>query len=133
MNLEYYKGEYYSFSGLASSTSRQLALAGIAIVWVFNSHGQTGYKLPNELLFPSICLILSLGSDLLQYVTGSIIWGCFHRFHEKKRKSIGDNPDIEAPFYFTWPISLFFYIKIAAVLIAYIFLLKYAISSISFE
>ena len=101
MKLEYYKSEYSAFSGLASSTSRQLALAGIALIWVFKTQGQAGYKLPNELLLPVICLIVSLGSDLLQYVSGSIIWGSFHRHHEKKRKSITDAPEIEAPFYFT--------------------------------
>lgn len=133
MKLAYYKGEYSAFTGLASSTSRQLALAGIALIWVFKTQGQAGYKLPNDLLLPAVCLILSLGSDLLQYVLGSIIWGSFHRYHEKKRSTITDDPEIEAPFYFTWPINLFFYSKIGCVLIAYFFLFQHAITSISFE
>lgn len=119
MKLDYYKSEYASFSGLASSTSRQLALAGIALIWVFKTQGQAGYQLPNDLLLPALCLIVSLGSDLLQYVSGSMIWGSFHRYHEKQRKFITDEPDIEAPFYFTWPINIFFYTKITAVLMAY--------------
>jgi len=132
MKLSGYKQDYYQYTSLASSTSRQLALAGIALVWVFKTQGDNGYVLPNELLFPSICLIVSLGSDLLQYVTASITWGVFHRYHELKRKSKNEDPELEASRYYTWPINFFFYSKIASVLIAYVYLLKHAISSVSF-
>ncbi len=132
MKLSAYKADYYQYSGLASSTSRQLALAGIALVWVFKTQGTTGYALPNELLYPSVFLICSLASDLLQYVFGSIIWGLFHRHHEKSRSAITEDPDVEAPMYFTWPINLFFYGKIAAVLIAYFYLFSHAAKSITF-
>lgn len=133
MKLSEYKNEYYSFSSLASSTARQLALAGIALIWIFKTQGQQGYQLPNELMLPSVCLILSLGFDLLQYISGSIIWGLFHRYHETKRTAAFQDPDLEAPFYFTWPINVFFYSKIIAVLVAYCLLLSYAVTSISFE
>ena len=133
MKLSEYKKDYYSYSGLASTTSRQLALAGIALIWIFKTQVQDVYNLPNELLLPAICLIAALASDLLQYVAGSIIWEFFHRYHEKKRESITQDPDIEAPFYFTWPINLFFYSKIVSVLVAYYYLFQYAITTISFK
>lgn len=132
MKLSEYKADYYQYTSLASNGSRQLALAGIALIWVFNTQGSLGYTLPNELLIPSIALIWSLGSDLLQYVIGSIIWGLFHRYHEARRSSISEDPELEAPVHYTWPINAFFYSKIISVLIAYFFLLKYAINSISF-
>lgn len=133
MKLSNYKQDYYQYTSLASSTSRQLALAGIALVWVFKTQGVVGYKLPTDLFLPSIFLISSLASDLLQYISGSIIWGWFHRFHEKKRSSISDDPEIETPMYFTWPINFFFYSKIIYVLLAYTYLFKYAAKSIFFE
>ena len=132
MKLSGYKTDYYQYSGLASNASRQLAFAGIALVWVFKTQGTNGYELPNQLLFPLIGLIAALGSDLLQYVSGSVIWGLFHRHHEKNRQSDND-PDLEAPYYFTWPINLFFYTKIIAVLISYYFFAVYAIESVSFK
>lgn len=132
MKLSEYKTDYYQYTSLASNGSRQLALAGIALVWVFKTQGTSGYTLPNELLIPSVALIVSLGSDLLQYVVGSITWGFFHRYHEARRSSISEDPELEAPAYYTWPINAFFYSKIISVLTAYFFLLKYAINSISF-
>lgn len=132
MKLSEYKTDYYQYTSLASNGSRQLALAGIALVWVFKTQGASGYTLPNELLIPSIALIVSLGSDLLQYVAGSVTWGIFHRYHEAQRASMLEDPELEAPVYYTWPINAFFYSKILSVLIAYFYLLKYAISSVSF-
>jgi|SRR5690554_15848 len=132
MKLSDYKKDYYQYTSLASTTSRQLALAGIALVWVFKIQGVSGFELPNALLLPLVGLILSLFFDLLQYCLGSIIWGSFHRYHEKKRLLPGDDPSLEAPAYLTWPINLFFLLKIIAVLISYWFLLLYAVSSITF-
>ena len=132
MKLSGYKTDYYQYTELASSTSRQLALAGIALVWVFKSGNDGSLKLPDELLLPSICLIVSLGSDLLQYVVASITWGMFHRYHERKRTPREDDPEVEASRYYTWPINVLFYLKILTVLIAYFFLFKHAVNSISF-
>ncbi|MFW5431165.1 MAG: hypothetical protein ACKE5Q_00095 [Methylophilaceae bacterium] len=132
MKLSEYKSAYYESSSSASSVSRQLALAGIAFVWIFKTNGVNGYVLPNALVWPSICLIVSLGADLLHYVSGSIIWGKFHRHHELKRLSITEDPDLEAPSYFNWPAIFFFYLKMLAVLVAYGFLLSHSIQAISF-
>lgn len=132
MKLSDYKKDYYQLSGLASNASRQLAFAGIALIWVFKSQSENGFQLPSELLIPSMCLIFSLGFDLLQYVTGSITWGLFHRYHEKKRTSEID-PELEAPFYYTWPINFFFYCKIISVLVSYSYLALYSINSIWFK
>ena len=132
MKLSEYKNDFYEFSGLASSASRQLAFAGIAIIWLFKTSSGDDYNLPSELFIPAAALITSLGSDLLQYVFGAIIWGRFHRKHEKLRSSIEDDPILEAPAYFNLPIKLFFYLKIFAVLVAYFYLLVFAISAIKF-
>ena len=134
MKLSEYKSDYYQYSGLASSATRQLALAGIALIWVFKTQSDNGtYILPNTLIYPAIGLIVSLGSDLLQYVFGTVIWGLFHRYHESLRESIEDDPILEAPVHYTWPINFFFYTKIIAVLVSYFFLLIFAIDSVKFN
>ena len=132
MKLSEYKNDYYQFTSLASNTSRQLAFAGIALIWIFKTQSENGFALPNELLIPSLGLIISLGADLLQYISGSLIWGAFHRYHENRRCGESD-PELEAPVYFNWPGIVLFYTKVVAVLASYYFLFSYALNSISFQ
>ncbi len=133
MKLSNYKDDYHEFSGLASSASRQLAFAGIALLWLFKSGDNGAYELPKQLLVPAAALIITLAFDILQYVTGSLIWYAFFRVNEKKTKEIGEDPELEAPSYYSWPIMVLFYLKIIAVIFAYYRLLIFAISTIKFQ
>ena len=134
MKLSEFKTDFYEFSGVASSCSRQIAMAGIALLWLFK-YGDTPdtYTLPIELFLPALFLIASLGSDLIQYVLGAVIWGGFHRYHEKRRSSEDDDPSIEAPPYYSYPIYFFFGLKIIFVLSAYFLILSFALSKVSFK
>ncbi len=132
MKLSEYKNDYYEYSGLASSTSRQLTFAGIALLWIFKSGSDGNYSLSVELYIPAVALIVSLGSDILQYVTATIIWGIFHRYHECNRNNNNPDTELEASKYLTWPINFFFYLKLISVIYAYYYLLKFAINKISF-
>jgi len=64
--------EGYDRSGEASDKSseinRQLAFAGIAIIWVFRTDSGGRQIVPEELFLPGLLLVLSLSFDLLQYV-----------------------------------------------------------------
>jgi hypothetical protein len=91
------------------SNNRQLGFAGIALLWLFKVNKGGFYQLPHDLYWPAILLITGLGFDLIQYVLTSIMWGLFFRFEEKKRKSVDEDPDIEAPKYFPWPINVFLF------------------------
>lgn len=133
MKLSDYKDDYYVFSGLASSASRQLAFAGIALLWLFKSGDNGAYKLPKQLFVPAAALIIALACDILHYVTGSLIWGTFFRSNEKKTKEIGEDPELEAPSYYSWPITALFFLKIIAVIFAYYHILIFAISAIKFQ
>ena len=132
VKLSEYKQDYYQISGLASSTSRQLAFAGIALIWIFKTGNSPPIALPKDLLFPSGFLIFGLACDLLQYLFATVIWGSFHRYHEKKKNAIEEDSTIGAPKYLNWPTNLLFYSKILSVLIAYYFLLKYVWTAIEF-
>ena len=64
--------------------------------------------------------------DLLQAVFGTLIWGAFARYHERMGKK--DDAELDSPAYFNWPTLLAFWGKVAAVVVAYWFVLKHVLS-----
>lgn len=118
------------FTGLASTVSRQLMFAGIALIWIFKSNDSNLISLPKELLFPTGFLVIALILDLFQYIVGSLIWYCFYRYHEKKGTKFKD--EINSPIYFTYIINSFFYLKILAVLVAYVYLAEFILINLKF-
>ena len=84
MKLSDYLNSYYAHTGNASTVSRQASFAGIALVWVFNTKSGNEITLPIDLLMPVLWLVISLGLDLLQYISSAFIWGVFHRVKEKQ-------------------------------------------------
>ncbi len=133
MKLSYYRDTYYEISGLASSVNRQLAFAGIALLWLFKIDNNGSYALPHNLLYPIAFFIAGLFFDLLQYALGSLIWGIYFHSNEKKIIEDDDDPVVDAaPSLFLYPLTALFTFKILAVIIAYFILLKHAISVIRF-
>ena len=128
MKLSEAREAYYSYSGNASTVARQLAFAGIAVVWLFNTKvaGQP-IALPHPLLQVAFLLVVTLAFDLLQYVSASLIWGAFARRHEKQIEPHrrNDDPDVDAPAYLNWPAIACFWLKLASLLIAYGWLATY--------
>lgn len=123
---------YEDYTTLLSTTSRQLAFAGIAIIWIFKTEQSGTYILPDGLLFPIIAFSLYFCFEFLQYFVASIIWYFFYRYHEKKRVVVTDDPDIEASVYCERTISFFFYLKLCSVFIAYGLLIKFLFLKIQF-
>ncbi|MCK4619612.1 MAG: hypothetical protein KAT52_06680 [Desulfobacterales bacterium] len=125
MKLSDYRETYYEFSGIASEVSRKLSFAGIALVWLFKIENSPIPKVPNELIFPTGLLALSLSLDLMQYIAASVIWGIFQWYQEKKLSNISENPELSAPPILKLPQFIFFSLKILAVMAAYIIIIKY--------
>jgi hypothetical protein len=124
MKLEQYKKDAHEFQGLASGLVRQLALAGIALIWIFKIDKPIEHLLPNECYWPLLIFVLTLGFDFLQYFIPSIIWMFFFRYHEKKNNG---NVEIElkAKKIYSVP-GYFFYIgKVILLFIGYILIIKY--------
>ena len=141
---------YYFNTGKTSEIVRQLALAGIAVVWIFKT-GQT--QLPSELILPLSLIIATLILDLLQYFVAATIWGLYSRYQEKvceakktsdiksaqyskfrggSKKSTEAKPSIEtnsfifqAPRAINWAGIIFFYSKSLSLIFAYWFLFDY--------
>ncbi len=126
MNLEDYRKDYYGFSAKASELSRQLSFAGIALIWVFRFENGGPLAVPAPLLLPALLFCAALALDLLHAVLGTLIWGAFARYHE--RKGTSDDGEIDSPAYFNWPTLLCFWGKVVAVALAYAFLFKYVLS-----
>lgn len=127
MNLADYRTAYYELSGKASDVARQLAFAGIALIWIFHERGDTPIAIPTSLVTPAALFICGLGFDLLQYVCGALIWGAFHRYHEKRLGPESKKP-LAAPAWFNWPGVFFFWSKLLLVLGGYALLLSYVLS-----
>lgn len=124
MKLSKFKEDSYWFSGKTSDVARQLALAGIVIIWIFKITDKDIPKIPDSLILPTILFSISLACDLLQYITGTIIWSIFHRYHEKKSET-GTDPEITAASYLNYPNWILFALKIILVFWAYIMILIY--------
>ena len=115
---------YEYFSGTASRVSRQLAFAAIAIVWIFRTETENGPSLAYDLLLPAALACLALGCDLLQYISGTIAWGQFHR--SKEKAGLGLDQDVgRAPRGINWATNFFFTVKLSAVVLGYVVLLGY--------
>lgn len=133
--LEEYKQAYYEFTGLTSTSARQLAFAGIAIIWLFRHGEADSLKLPHDLLYPSAFFVVCLAADLFQYFVSSAIWGIFHRVKEKEFEKNSSSEEIllKAPAYLNWPNLVFFYLKVLCVFLAYAQLFFFIIKTIRFE
>ena len=127
MILSDYRDAYYELSGKASDVARQLAFAGIALIWIFHETGGNPIAIPHPLLWPAACFICGLAFDLLQYVSGALIWGAFHRY-EEKRLGVDSKKALSAPDWFNWPGIAFFWGKLFLVLAGYFLLLRYVMA-----
>jgi len=82
MKLSGYKDDYYYFTGKLGDINRQIAFAGIAIIWIFKKEDGENIILCKDLIFPSILFAIALACDLLQYIYQSLTWAIFYRLKE---------------------------------------------------
>ncbi|MCF8260470.1 MAG: hypothetical protein K9J12_06825 [Melioribacteraceae bacterium] len=124
MRLKDVRENYNYYSQKTSDIIRQLNFAGIAIIWIFKTVGISNQSIPSELVLPAIFIIISLGLDLLQYISGSLVWGIYNRLKEFKK--VKEDENFLAPRYFNWGTIFFFWSKILMLIVAYYFLLDYS-------
>jgi hypothetical protein len=119
-----------TFSGKASEIVRSLALAGIAVIWVFKTDGQDGtINLPSKLWWGAFAIISAVGFDLLHYITGSLTWSIFHWYKEKRQKT-KETTEFDAPNQINLGTVVCFWAKIVAIAIGYGLILCYLIQRI---
>jgi hypothetical protein len=130
MKLQGYRDDFYTFSGKASDISRQLAFAGIAIIWIFKKDQPGAITIPRELVFPGLFIVLALSFDLLQYCVASVIWRIFYR--SKEKAYVSEDVELEHSIWLEVPIYIIFWAKIICVFAAYYFIFEYLIRVLTF-
>jgi len=123
MKLKDTREAYYFYTGKTSEIIRYLGLAGIAIIWIFRFESAGAISLPRDFLLPTILLIIGLGLDLLQYLTGSIIWGVYNRI--KEESCLKQDDEFEAPRQINWLTDTLFWLKIVPIVGAYVLILRF--------
>jgi hypothetical protein len=84
VKLEHARAKYYDCTGTASAIGRQLALAGVAVVWIFKDAAPDGHiALKPDLLTALLLFFVALVLDFAHYVVGAAIWGIFSFRNER--------------------------------------------------
>lgn len=127
MKILDYRDDYYSFTGKLSDNTRQLAFAGIALIWIFRKFENDNYSLDHNLYLPSILIVLALGFDLLQYIYQSLVWASYYSYYyHLKNKKLQD--EVKSSWMWNIPTWILYIFKVLFVVIAYykilIFLMK---------
>jgi hypothetical protein len=112
MKIEDYRQTFYTYSGKLSDITRQLAFAGIAVIWLFKKDVSGTPAIPEQLLLPGLLILVSLFCDLVQYIAGSLFWRWVYRHKEKT--GVSEDADEQHSEWLERPIFLFFVLKIAA-------------------
>ena len=115
--LSEFKEDYYFFTGKLSDINRQIAFAGIAIIWVFKKGENLDFQIDSDLILPAILIVSALTFDMLQYIYQSITWAIFYTIKNRKYKS--EDKEIKSSEYLNYPSWFFFGVKVLLVLIAY--------------
>lgn len=131
--IDTYKGYYEYFTGKASDLNRSLAIAGIAIIWIYKTTDKGVITIPDGLIWPLMLLVISLSLDLLQYVIGGLIWFIFYRVKEYQLSNniISENDDIKAHWILSGIIHFLYWAKLVSMLISYYYLFDYLLLSIN--
>ncbi|MCX5636486.1 MAG: hypothetical protein NTX52_02175 [Planctomycetota bacterium] len=120
MKLQDCRESYYYHSGKASDICRNLGLAGLALIWAFRVTSREKTIIPSSLRWASILLVGGLSCDFLHYLVGTVVWGVYHRYKEKRTSQ---NEEFLAPIWINYPANLCFFLKQIAIAIAYILLI----------
>ncbi|GHV14422.1 hypothetical protein FACS1894179_01480 [Bacteroidia bacterium] len=124
MKLKEIRESYEFHTGKLSDIVRQLAFAGIGIIWIFRtSNSDNSNYIPNELLYPLISLITSLVFDIFHYLYSSVFW--YIIYFKSRKKDNNEESDVEEKECWSIPSWLFFALKTLFLIIAYILLFIY--------
>ena len=120
MRLSQIREAYEELSGKLSDVNRQLAFAGIGIIWIFKITDDHSPIIPNELLEPVIFLIMSLALDLCQYLIQTFTWYIYYLW--KHYNNDDEEQIVHEPESFNCIPWLFLLFKVIALITAYIYL-----------
>jgi hypothetical protein len=122
VKLSEIRDHYAKATESLSSVARQLALAGIAVVWVIRVGGDEAgrLKFSADMLMPLYLFVLSLTSDMAQYVWKSASFGIINSIQWRRKKS--NDAEVKLSGFINYPTNLFFWSKVALCALGYIVL-----------
>jgi hypothetical protein len=124
------RGAYDSFSSKLSEVTRQLNLAGIAVIWIFKVGNESGgIAYTKSLLWPLGLFVGSLGLEILHYLYASLAWSILHRI--KERAGVTNEQVFKAPAAINWPSVFLFYGKVTLTIIGFALLITYIAKQLS--
>lgn len=123
MKLSEYKEDYYAFTGKLSDINRQIAFAGIGLIWIFKDNSDSKILINEELILPAMLIVIGLAFDMLQYIYQSLTWSIFYTYYKRKGKS--EDKKIKSPEYLNYPAWFFFIVKIVLIILAYILIFTF--------
>lgn len=117
------KKEYLFFSAEVSKLNRQLAFAGIAVVWIFRGEAGGILNVPGGLILPLIMFVASLFVDFLYYLSAAthlniLLLGIDRK---KPRPETVNYPGKLGP----WLYNTLYYLKFLPVAVGYVWVLLY--------
>jgi hypothetical protein len=117
---------YYEATDKVSELVRQLAFAGIAVIWIFRVGSDSGgIKYSDQLLLPLGLLVLSLAADFSQYFYKSLVWGILNHIYWRSRRD--NEADVDVSGKWNWPTIALFWCKACLMAAAYITLLRFIV------
>jgi hypothetical protein len=129
MKLPELKNDYYSFTTAASIKVRQMAFAGIAVIWMFRTSKEGEIHFEKTLFFALTIMVITLALDFLQNLYQVVTWHIYYNVKEKVLKnddrSIDKDKEFFLPAYLNIITIVLFYAKIVSLIIAYTTLIRY--------
>lgn len=151
MKLREYKDVYKKTSGKLSDINRNIIFSGIALIWIFTSQ-QEDQHIPDLLITPSILLAVALVCDMIQYIYKTIAFYIIYKCREKRSKNnqvsclytsshccispkeeVNNDEDKPHKECIVLPIWIFFWVKIALVIISYYFIILFLIKTLLYQ
>jgi hypothetical protein len=117
----------FEASKAASDQARSLALAGLAIVWLFAGPFFTKgeEKPPDSLFVAGGLLAIALALDLLQLVVRTVALEVSYQATERKADVVVDDPLVSETPGVNVATAVFFYLKMLALVVGYGFVVGY--------
>lgn len=111
---------YNETSARASQIARQLAIAGVAVVWLFSGAKGDAAELRFPLLlgWAGLAFVVSLGADLLHAIYRALAFGLLNWLRRKSEPS----EEVDLPAAINWPSIFFFWLKLLSVCSGYLVL-----------
>lgn len=125
---------FFKASGTLSNINRQIAFAGIGIVWIF-VEVKTNIIIDKFLAKAIVGFIVSFILDISQYAYKSILFQIFLRYYEitAKKKDQKNILEKTVEYHNGWnvPTWIFFAFKVIATIIGYKYILLFLINRIN--